>query len=74
MFLHGKESPVELRSTADSDNQRALQDGGGKGQVPCLRIEINAQESAKNDSSNSVQWLYESDDIIAYIRQHKLAK
>ena len=33
--------------------------GGGKGQVPCLRIEQN----------KSVRWLYESRDITAYLRK-----
>ncbi|MBO1255539.1 glutathione S-transferase N-terminal domain-containing protein [Alteromonas sp. 5E99-2] len=32
--------------------------GGGKKQVPCLRIE----------SENTVQWLYESTDIINYFK------
>ncbi len=32
--------------------------GGGKAQVPCLRIE---------DASHSVRWMYESADIAAYL-------
>lgn len=32
--------------------------GGGKRQVPCLRIE----------NENTVQWLYESSDIINYFK------
>ncbi len=35
-----------------------LVDGGGKKQVPCLRIE----------EGNAVRWLYESTDITAYLR------
>ncbi len=34
--------------------------GGGKKQVPCLRIE---------SSTGQTQWLYESTDIIRYIRR-----
>lgn len=38
----------------------ALQSGGGRQQVPCLRIE--------NDSGE-VRWLYESAEIVAYFRR-----
>ncbi|GGI85045.1 hypothetical protein GCM10007978_23480 [Shewanella hanedai] len=38
-----------------------LIEGGGKKQVPCLRIEEN----------DSVRWLYESSDIIDYLQQRK---
>lgn len=34
--------------------------GGGKKQVPCLRIETE---------NNEARWLYESADIIRYLRQ-----
>ena len=34
--------------------------GGGKKQVPCLRIE---------DKNGGVQWLYESRDIIRYLKR-----
>lgn len=37
--------------------------GGGKGQVPCLRIDL------KNGSS---QWLYESGQIIQFLRQYAI--
>ncbi|MES9941947.1 MAG: glutathione S-transferase N-terminal domain-containing protein [Candidatus Thiodiazotropha sp. 6PLUC2] len=37
-----------------------LRQGGGKMQTPCLRIQYQ-------DKS---EWLYESDDIILYLRQH----
>ncbi len=36
-----------------------LQQGGGEVKVPCLRI---------SEADGSVRWLYESDDIIAYLR------
>ena len=43
------------------DYRRELIEGGGKGQVPCLRIE---------DENKQVRWLYESRDIVEYFR-HK---
>ena len=36
-----------------------LIEGGGKKQVPCIRIHENG----------SVRWLYESSDIIKYMKQ-----
>jgi glutaredoxin len=52
---------VELRNTQhDPAHRQALLDGGGKPQVPCLAIaEANGQ----------TRWLYESSDIIAYLRE-----
>jgi glutathione S-transferase len=38
-----------------------LIDGGGKLQVPCLRI---------GNSSSTSGWLYESKDIILYLKKH----
>ena len=40
--------------------RQALRNGGGKSQVPCLRIE---------QQNGGVQWLYESADIIAYLKR-----
>lgn len=54
-FLRGREHSIELRSTSDAEHNSALIAGGGKTQVPCLRIE---------SGDGQVQWLYESDDII----------
>ena len=45
------------------DNREALVAGGGKKQVPCLRIETDT----------SVEWMYESSDIIRYLKR-KLAE
>ncbi len=39
-----------------------LVSGGGKGQVPCLSIE---------NEQGEIQWLYESTDIINYLKQFK---
>ncbi len=40
------------------ENKAELIAGGGKKQVPCLRIE----------KSNEIEWLYESDAIIKYFQ------
>lgn len=51
--------PIERRDVGKNDRfQDELMAGGKQDQVPCLRIEENG----------SVRWLYESDDIIAYLR------
>jgi glutathione S-transferase len=42
------------------ENKAELIAGGGKKQVPCLRIE---------DEKNGVRWMYESIDIIRYLKQ-----
>lgn len=57
-FLRDKNREIELKSTSDRENATALMQGGGKTQVPCLRIE---------QADGSVQWMYESDDIIRYL-------
>ncbi|MEM7357476.1 MAG: glutathione S-transferase N-terminal domain-containing protein [Pseudomonadota bacterium] len=59
-FLRGQDyaQAIELRSTSEGRNRADLIEGGGRGQVPCLRIET---------SDGEVQWMYESDDIIRYL-------
>ncbi len=42
----------------DAGRRQELSAGGGKAQVPCLRIE---------DEPNQISWLYESADIAAYL-------
>jgi glutaredoxin len=50
---------VELRDARSDDGHRAaLVAGGGKAQVPCLLI---------TDDAGQETWLYESDDINAYL-------
>lgn len=50
--------PIERHNiTADPEARRELVTGGGRQQVPCLRI----------DESPQTRWLYESADIIAYL-------
>ena len=43
--------------------------GGGRKQVPCLRI-----ERADGGGDSKVQWLYESTDIIEYLRERVAAE
>jgi glutaredoxin len=51
---------IELRDAKnDTEFKAELVREGGRHKVPCLRIE---------KSDNSVEWLYESNDIIAYLK------
>lgn len=43
----------------NAQNNTDLITGGGKSQVPCLRIETG---------SGDVRWLYESIDIVRYLK------
>ena len=53
---------IELRNAqATGPWREELQNEGGRLQVPCLRIE---------EEDGSVRWLYESDAIIRYLREH----
>lgn len=60
MFLRGKDHDLELRNTSERDNAQTLMQGGGKTQVPCLRVE---------QVDGRVEWMYESNDIIQYLGQ-----
>ena len=44
----------------DPENRRQLLEGGGEVKVPCLRI---------TNEDGSERWMYESDDIIQYLRE-----
>jgi glutaredoxin len=58
-FLREAGIELPLRDIlTDEAAYRELVEGGGESQVPCLRIE----------SGGNVRWLYESLDIIAYLR------
>ena len=46
-------------------NNTELVAGGGKSQVPCLRIESEDGE---------VRWMYESVDIISYLKKELVAR
>lgn len=60
MYLNGIEHKVLMKNTSDSENRSDLIQGGGRSQVPCLKIE---------STSGEIEWMYESDDIIRYLRQ-----
>jgi glutaredoxin len=56
--LHRLNVPVETRDAQNDPKHRAaLEAGGGKIQVPCLRIEEGGE----------TRWVYESKDIIEYL-------
>ncbi|GAA6134405.1 hypothetical protein NBRC116188_11940 [Oceaniserpentilla sp. 4NH20-0058] len=51
---------IELKNTLTApQNRQDLIQGGGRGTVPCLRI---------TNTDNQVQWMYESRDIIQYLK------
>ncbi|MGF1687395.1 glutathione S-transferase N-terminal domain-containing protein [Photobacterium japonica] len=52
--------PLQTRDAKQPEHEEALIAGGGKRKVPCLRIE---------DDAGTVNWMYESNDIIAYLEQ-----
>ena len=59
--LHRLNVPAALRDAKNNATHRdELLQGGGKIQVPCLRIEQDGK----------VQWLYESKAIRSYLEQH----
>ena len=57
MFLKRHNFEIEMRSTFDAGYSAELKTGGGKTQVPCLKITSGEQET----------WMYESDDIVRYL-------
>lgn len=58
--VHRLALPIEYRdATHGSPHRDELEREGGKTQVPCLRIE----------EGDSVTWLYESNDVIAYLEK-----
>jgi len=56
--VHRLNLPIEYHD-AQNDNKRRqeLKEGGGKIQVPCLRI----------DRQNQTEWMYESSDIVNFL-------
>lgn len=59
LWWMGLELPLkDIRSYPE--NKAELIAGGGKKQVPCLRIE---------DEKDGVRWMYETIDIIRYLKQ-----
>lgn len=59
-FLESNQYSLPMRDVAqDRSALRELIEGGGRGTVPCLKI-------SRDDGT--VQWLYESMDIIEFLR------
>jgi len=53
---------IEIRDAQNNEKFRQeLAAQGGKIKVPCLRIE---------EGENQYTWMYESNDIIAYLKKH----
>jgi glutaredoxin len=53
--------PIDLRDAQrDINHREALLQGGGKATVPCLRIV---------DEQGNSRWLYESGEIVTYLRE-----
>lgn len=60
-FMQDAGLDIPLRDTLrDPAAHRELIAGGGRATVPCLRIETDS----------GVRWLYESMDIVAYLREN----
>jgi len=68
--IKGKSHQIELRSISEPEHLQELSQGGGKTQVPCLKIESLKADS--NDKAAQATWMYESDDILQYIASNKL--
>ncbi|MGF1727293.1 glutaredoxin family protein [Photobacterium nomapromontoriensis] len=52
--------PLSTVDAKQNEHGKALVEGGGKRKVPCLRIQ---------QTSGEVTWMYESNDIIAYLEE-----
>lgn len=50
---------IEIRNAQQNPGRAELKAGGGQIKVPCLRI----------DDAAETRWMYESDDIIAYLEK-----
>ena len=58
--MHQLNLPIDFRDIKNNPEFRTeLAENGGRVKVPCLRIEENGD----------VQWMYESNDINAYLQQ-----
>ena len=58
-FLVGAGVNITLKDATKEPYRTELREGGGKLQVPCLRIE---------KTGGSTEWMFESSDIIAHLR------
>lgn len=60
--MHKLNLPIQTRDVnKDATAEQELISGGGKRTVPCLRIEHD---------DGTVQWMYESNDIINYLERN----
>ena len=58
--MHRLALPIELRDARnDPAHRAALEAGGGRVKVPCLRV----------PEGEGARWIYESDAILAYLRE-----
>lgn len=57
--IKGMKLKIETRDAQKNPGRSELKAGGGQIKVPCLRI----------DDASETRWLYESDDIIAYLEK-----
>lgn len=57
-FLHAEAVELPLRDATRDPGRAELLAGGGKLQVPCLKI----------PEAGGVRWLYESSDILQFLR------
>lgn len=64
MFLDKHQHSVDFADVSQVEHKQALVAGGGKGQVPCLLV---------NEDGNDT-WLYESSDIIDYLKAQNFPK
>ncbi len=63
-FMHSNAINIELKDTQKDDHHKSdLITFGGKQQVPCLRVPQKEQQDI---------WLYESDEIIKYLKKNVL--
>lgn len=58
-FLKREGISIPLRDARSDPFRQELREGGGKVQVPCLKI---------TQKDGTINWLYESDEIISYLR------
>tara|TARA_B100001059_G_scaffold28432_1_gene23030 strand:- start:137 stop:502 length:366 start_codon:yes stop_codon:yes gene_type:complete len=60
-FMHENSINIEILDAANDDTHKSdLMNYGGKYQAPCLRI---------SEPNGEDEWLYESDDIISYLKK-----
>ena len=59
--IHRLALPIAMQNVLkDESARKALEQGGGRVKVPCLRIQ---------NADGGEQWMYESDDIKHYLQQ-----